>query len=258
MKLGRIREHVAAHNWFAVGVDLCIVVLGVFLGMQVNNWNQDRLDRQQGGVYYQRIAGDLDTDIIAWQTSMDYYTSVQSHAKAALAALKQPHADLGEQFLIDAYQATQIAPRPVARGAYDEAVSRGVFIYVGDVRLRDRITNYYLLANGLGVIFDPITPYRERMRRQMPYEASAAVMAHCSDVFSTTEGGMVLIALPDACHTGLSAADISRAVAQVRAAPDLMLDLNRQISDLEQKIASFHLILDTARTLRHDMGSAPR
>ena len=38
----RIREHVAHHNWFAVAIDLAIVVIGVFLGTQASNWNQTR------------------------------------------------------------------------------------------------------------------------------------------------------------------------------------------------------------------------
>ena len=44
MVIRRIREHVAAHNWFAVTVDVLIVVLGVFIGTQVSNWNAERLE----------------------------------------------------------------------------------------------------------------------------------------------------------------------------------------------------------------------
>jgi hypothetical protein len=258
MHLRRIREHFTAHNWFAVSVDLFIVVLGVFLGMQVNNWNQDRLDRAQGEVYYSRIEDDLATDIHAWQTALTYQTRVQEHAKAALAALHQPHAQLGQQFLIDAYQATQIAPRPVTRGAFDEAVSRGIFNQVGDVTMRDRITNYYVLGDGLGAIFDNIAPYRERLRRQMPWQTASAIIAHCSDIFTPDSHGAVMVALPATCDPGLSNKQIAEAVAQIRAAPDLALDLNRQISDLEQKLISLRLLLTTAQTLRRDMEAARR
>ena len=253
MKLSRIREHITAHNWFAVVVDLMIVVLGVFLGMQVNNWNQDRLDRDQGGGYYQRIEYDLATDIAAWQRAITYYENVQTHAKAALAALKQPHANLGAAFLVDAYQATQIAPRPVTRGSYDEAVSRGVFNYVGDQSLRNRITNYYVLGVGLGAVLDTIAPYRERLRRQMPFEVTTAIIAHCSDIFTTTDRGAVFIALPQACDPQIAPAEIAPAVAQIRAAPELILDLNRQVSDLEQKLNSFRLLMETAQAIRRDM-----
>ena len=51
MVIRRIRDHVADHNWFAVAVDVGIVVAGVFLGNQVSNWNQDRLDRARGDSY---------------------------------------------------------------------------------------------------------------------------------------------------------------------------------------------------------------
>lgn len=49
MILRRISEHVKAQDWFAVGVDLVIVVVGVFIGLQVQQWadaqRQDRLER---------------------------------------------------------------------------------------------------------------------------------------------------------------------------------------------------------------------
>jgi hypothetical protein len=38
----RISEHVKAHDWFAVAIDLFVVILGVFVGMQVQDWNSAR------------------------------------------------------------------------------------------------------------------------------------------------------------------------------------------------------------------------
>jgi hypothetical protein len=37
-------EHVNAQNWFAVGVDFVIVVVGVYIGIEVANWNDVRND----------------------------------------------------------------------------------------------------------------------------------------------------------------------------------------------------------------------
>ena len=39
MLFRRVRKHVKAHDWFAVGVDFVIVVIGVYIGIQVSNWN---------------------------------------------------------------------------------------------------------------------------------------------------------------------------------------------------------------------------
>ena len=42
MLLRRIMKHVNAQNWFAVGVDFVIVVVGVYIGIEVTNWNDVR------------------------------------------------------------------------------------------------------------------------------------------------------------------------------------------------------------------------
>lgn len=47
MLLRRITEHVKAQNWTAVVLDFVIVVVGVFIGLQVNNWNEARLDERR-------------------------------------------------------------------------------------------------------------------------------------------------------------------------------------------------------------------
>ena len=38
MFLRRIAAHLKTQNWTAVGLDLLIVVIGVFIGTQVSNW----------------------------------------------------------------------------------------------------------------------------------------------------------------------------------------------------------------------------
>lgn len=45
MILRRVTKHVRDQNWFAVGIDFLIVVTGVFIGIQVANWNAERLER---------------------------------------------------------------------------------------------------------------------------------------------------------------------------------------------------------------------
>lgn len=45
--LRRITKHVTDQNWFAVAIDFAIVVVGVFVGIQVANWNAARAERSQ-------------------------------------------------------------------------------------------------------------------------------------------------------------------------------------------------------------------
>ena len=80
MIVRRIREHVAHYNWFAVAIDLAIVVAGVFLGMQVNNWNQARLDRLQAHEYREMLIGDLQTNLQNLAMRKRYYQWVRREA----------------------------------------------------------------------------------------------------------------------------------------------------------------------------------
>ncbi len=59
MILRRITEHVKAQNWFAVGLDFFIVVVGVFIGIQVSNWNNARADRVLEREYLERLYADM-------------------------------------------------------------------------------------------------------------------------------------------------------------------------------------------------------
>lgn len=47
MLLRRITQHVKEQNWTAVALDFLIVVVGVFIGIQVSNWNEARSNREE-------------------------------------------------------------------------------------------------------------------------------------------------------------------------------------------------------------------
>ena len=69
MLFRRIKAHVEKENWFAVGIDFCIVVLGVFIGLQVANWNETRANTQREKQVLQEILGDLREDAVTLQSS---------------------------------------------------------------------------------------------------------------------------------------------------------------------------------------------
>ncbi|MEM7006981.1 MAG: hypothetical protein AAF498_13975, partial [Pseudomonadota bacterium] len=55
----RIKAHIEKENWFAVGIDFFIVVIGVFIGLQVANWNEWRAERDTEREILLNIYGDL-------------------------------------------------------------------------------------------------------------------------------------------------------------------------------------------------------
>ena len=70
MLFRRIIAHLRQLAWTAIAIDLAIVVIGVFIGIQVANWNEQRLEGQRERAYlvalqsdFHAIGAELDHDI---------------------------------------------------------------------------------------------------------------------------------------------------------------------------------------------------
>ncbi|MBK7904358.1 MAG: hypothetical protein IPJ97_16505 [Proteobacteria bacterium] len=55
MILRRVIVHFRKQDWTAIAIDFLIVVVGVFVGLQVNNWNEARQDRKDERFYLARL-----------------------------------------------------------------------------------------------------------------------------------------------------------------------------------------------------------
>lgn len=60
MILRRFMKHVTEQNWFAVGLDVIVVITGIFLGMQVSEWNESYSNIKQEQVYLKLLIRDLE------------------------------------------------------------------------------------------------------------------------------------------------------------------------------------------------------
>lgn len=238
MVIHRIREHVATHNWFAVAVDLLIVVLGVFIGTQANNWNEARIERAAAAEYRRQIIDDLKDNEADMASRKAYYGKVRAHGIAALDALDSPATPRGEQFLIDAYQASQVWLRPLVRTGYDEMTGAGLTHGIGDRNLRSRLTAYYTQTRQFDATALNMTSYRERLRRILPYKVQLAIREACGERITSLPSGAQTAALPGNCSLGLDLATVAHAIYRINDA-NLGEDLTRHIADLDQKLAGF-------------------
>lgn len=236
MVIGRIRQHVVHHNWFAVAIDLVIVVVGVFLGTQANNWNQDRIDRARGHAYRERLAADLAANKDDYATRQRYEEVVRAHALAALQAVNRPAGPGNGQFLIDLYQASQINPRHTSRSTYDEIVSVGALESVGNEALRRSLANFYVGMTTTGVTLDNVPPYREHLRSAMPYTVQRNIISRCPETISFAVNNAATLTLAPSCSLDLAPDEIAAAAAKMRREPKLTDELTRLVVDLDSKI----------------------
>ena len=57
--LRSVSQHIKNLDWLAVTVELLIVAVGVFMGLQVQQWNQQRTDRVEEQQYLERLKADF-------------------------------------------------------------------------------------------------------------------------------------------------------------------------------------------------------
>jgi len=144
MILRRVAEHTKAQNWFAVTLDFLIVVVGVFIGIEVANWNEARQDRQEERRYYTQLLVDLRADL---ETLAEAEKRADRHDEAAQMVIDRldgapTRASPGR--LARAIQlAGWIYIPHASRGTYDELISTGNLGLLRNSQLKSEIASYY-------------------------------------------------------------------------------------------------------------------
>ena len=234
--LKRFTQHVSEQNWLAVWLDLAIVFLAVFVGLQADNWNEERIARLNAKVYYARLIDDLRAEEVTRLARIDYYQTTLAHGKAALQSLGQPEHMLDEEFLVNVYQVTQIWNYTPQRATYDELLSMGIANAVPDVTVRSRLANYYLGLENSKQIQQERMPFRQNLRRYMPHIAQNSVRRNCVDQFKSGDDGVVIITLPEECELDLDPTIINESVKKTLSYDELEIDLTQSLADLENKL----------------------
>lgn len=140
----RIRKHVRQQNWFAVSIDLLIVVVGVFIGIEVSNWNEARQVRAEERRYYSQVRADLVSDVQTFQFAQQRSRLNDAQAQLALSALEGSVTDHSPADVAMALHRGAFLYLPVAnRTTFDELISTGNLSLLRDHALKRRISEYY-------------------------------------------------------------------------------------------------------------------
>lgn len=256
MILKRLRAEAARQNWLGVAVDLVILILGVFLGIQVSNWNQGRLDQAEGRAYRDQLVRDLESNQRELAFRVHYDGQILRHAEAALAALDRPVTARPGEFIIDAYEASNHIPQPVRRATYDEVQAAGKAAFLGDQALRDQITNYYVGMATMQRLFDHVPSYRETIRSVLPFATQVQVMKDCPEVLETDKFGSVTPKLADNCESRMNPEEALKVAMEVRSIPDLRWALNAVTADLNLKVLNARKLSLEAERLKQQLRAA--
>lgn len=85
MILRTLADALREQNWFTVALEVLIVVVGIFIGLQVDDWNSARIDRQRAQAYAARITSDMSDDIRELGKRRRFWRDVAKEGRIALA-----------------------------------------------------------------------------------------------------------------------------------------------------------------------------
>lgn len=150
MILRNLAHSIRRHDWFAVAIEFLIVVAGIFVGLQVTDWNERRQLRERELIYLQRMTEDLSRMRAEIHGILDYGGGRSEVVMRAFRALEQCDATLAtrDDFRI-AFAGYQNQPTPtIISRTYEEMVSSGALASMADRQLSGEIASLFgTLAN---------------------------------------------------------------------------------------------------------------
>ena len=240
MLLRSITRHVKDQNWFAVAIDFVIVVVGVFIGIQVANWNDERVREKDSKEFTARLAEDLNFEAWVYQATIEYYDDVLANAERVVAALEGRTEPDNEALMIAAFRATQFTFSPRARATFDELSSTGrLDLIKDDALLKTAILIFefqgYDLFFGLG----NDAGYREAFRKYIPVTVQYELADACGDRFVPLGDYQAIVdALDYPCDPEIDEQALAGAAAILRKNPAFLPDLRLRTVQLHTMLTT--------------------
>lgn len=141
MILRRLAIALRKQDWFTVVIETLIVVFGVFIGLQVNNWNEARQERIETHSLLERLERDFEQQLALTESGIArqlLYLEVTDRLITGIRA-----GQLDEDFLAsDLALVDSIGSMPAPSAAFEELVSTGRMRLIRNAVLRDELYRY--------------------------------------------------------------------------------------------------------------------
>ena len=167
MLLRRVIEHVKTQNWTAVALDFVIVVVGVFIGIQVANWNEERAFEARERSLLVELKRELAASIETTDHNRQAISQVRAAAKRSIEFIDNG-ADCGDECwpaIADFYHASQWFPTDIGSSVYEEMRRLGL---PRSRAIVDQV-EAYLAQNAITVdVLSELPAYRTHVRGLIP------------------------------------------------------------------------------------------
>ncbi|HSR61035.1 MAG TPA: DUF6090 family protein [Robiginitalea sp.] len=175
------------------GGEIILVVIGILIALQINNWNEERLAREQESIYYCKIKEDLELDRNSLVGILEDNHKRTEIGKKLLLKLHQTPKD--KSVIMDDYlSAVRSNVFYPNNSAITDITSSGKLWLLQDGKLKEQILRYYTdMDNFLSIVHKNQSEVTDRI---FQYDNALEFGAH--QTFYREEFGEELMALlPD-------------------------------------------------------------
>lgn len=154
MLLRGVSKHVRDQNWFAVCLDFFIVVVGVFIGIQVANWNEEQSKLQDLERLLARLEVDLEglSEDVARSKASYFESALLIESGVAVLRVKAVMPDEDAIAVVDATTRLRwLSPIP---NSFEEMVSTGGLDLVDSVEVRSALIKVQGFSQLAGYVLD--------------------------------------------------------------------------------------------------------
>ena len=146
MILQRISKALRQQDWFTVVIETLIVVFGVFMGLQVNNWNSQRINAAEERVMLVRLQSDFKAVLNDSDEKIIFLQEVQPMNAALLQLIRDSAKDTDNDASKETYakllsKAFSLPRTPGMSDTYEELVTSGKMNLVSNQALRVALTS---------------------------------------------------------------------------------------------------------------------
>jgi type II secretory pathway pseudopilin PulG len=223
MILRRMSESLRAQNWTNVAIELAIVIVGVFIGIQAANWNQQRQERNETRLLLSQIQVELTAFSNYLGGVHKYYETTAKYADRADAAWNGDPSVSDEEFVIAAYQASQITAVGNNSAVWAEIFGAGDLRNIKDLDVRRSLSQVMTFDYDTVSLASVASKYREEVRKVIPDNIQSAIRKRCGD--RRLPGQNAAFGLPATCDLGLPGEEAAAVAADLRSRPELQGEL---------------------------------
>jgi len=139
MILRRISQGIRQQDWLVVGVEILTVVIGIFIGLQVDDWNEARKEAQEENNYLQRLLVDMDRSLELQRREVEVASWHLDRIENVIRMLEGDPDISVEEFEESLYAGGVTRSLRLVQGTMNELVSSGQLATISDQSIRDAV-----------------------------------------------------------------------------------------------------------------------